>query len=168
MVPVQHRLLALIFRQRIRIFGNDRVIFAGRHIGKAVARRRCRIDEFLHARGAGTFQHLDSALHVRRHILDRLFDGRHDVADTSIVDHVLDAFKQRVAGLVLTDIGFDQFNIRVRGMLFEIGLATTDQIVDHPDPKAVIDQVIHHVAADKTGTPGDHDHACLLQSSRNL
>ena len=40
-------------------------------------------------------------------------------------------------------------------MVGQVRLTATDEIVDHADPVAALEQQIDHVAADETGATGD-------------
>ena len=122
-VPVERRLLALIFAERIGILRDDRMILAGRRRRQPVAGGGRRIDELGDARRPGAFQHVDGALRVRRHVFHRPLDRGHDVADAGEMEHVVDAVKQLVTGLEVADVRAREHDVGVALVVLEIGLA---------------------------------------------
>src|SRR2546427_6910969 len=97
-MPVERRLLAQIFRERVRIARLDRMVFACRYAGQAVAGRGGGIDEFLHPRVPRALEHMCRALNVGRHVLEGALDGGDDVADPREVKYVASAAEQTVVG----------------------------------------------------------------------
>ena len=72
------------------------------------------------------------------------------------MENIVGALEQRVAGLVVADVGRFKHDVRIVLVLGEVGFAAADQIVDHADDVAAFDQEVDHVAADEAGAAGDH------------
>src|SRR5574342_257505 len=43
----------------------------------------------------------------------------------------------------------------LRSEVIEIALVTADKVIDHANGKALLDEQVHHVAADEAGATGD-------------
>jgi hypothetical protein len=148
------------------------MVFAGRHVGQPVAGRRRRINELLDARMARAFENPHRTLDVRVHVLSRLLDRGHDVADAGEMEDGFRVGEDRRVGLELPDILPVAGEIRISLEMIEIAAMTADQIVDDADRKARAKQSIDHVAADETGSAGNDRnglaaaHAALSRFSR--
>jgi hypothetical protein len=154
-VPMKRCLFALIFGERVRILRVDRMVFARRNGGEPVAGRRGRINEFLDARLARAFENPHRALDVGVHVLRRLLDRGHDVADAGEMEDAFRIGKDRGVRLELPDILPVAGEIGISLEMIEIAAMTADQIIDDADRKARADQCIDHVAADETGSAGN-------------
>jgi hypothetical protein len=148
------------------------MVFACGHGGQPVAGRRSRINELLDAGLARAFEHPHGALDVGVHILRRLLDRGHDVADAGEMENGFRVGEDRRLGLELPDILPIAGEIRISLEMIEIAAMTADQIVDDADRKARAKQSIDHVAADETGSAGNDRnglaaaHAALSRFSR--
>ena len=147
-------LLALILAERVGIVRIDRMILARRHGGQSVARRRSGIDELLDPRVPCALEHVDGALHVGRHVLERPLDRRHDVADAGEMEHVARAREQRVVRRDAPHVPALEADRRAR-QVPEVLLAAAHQVVDDADLVALLDQQVRHVAADEARAAGD-------------
>jgi hypothetical protein len=148
------------------------MVFACGHGGQPVAGRRSRINELLDARMARAFEDPHGALDVGVHILRRLLDRGHDVADAGEMEDGFRVGEDRRVGLELPDIVPVAGKIRISLEMIEIAAMTAYQIVDDADRKACAKQSIDHVAADETGSAGNDRnglaaaHAALSRFSR--
>src|SRR5262245_7256133 len=132
------------------------MVFAGRNGGEPVARRGSRIDEFLDTGMTGAFEHADRALDVGVHVLRRLLDRGHDVADAGEMEDVLRANKDRRTGLERTDVLPVAGKIGVALVVLEVAAMSADQVIDDADAKARRQQGIDHVAADEPCTTSNN------------
>jgi hypothetical protein len=148
------------------------MVFACGHGGQPVAGRRSRINELLDARLARAFEHPHGALDIGVHVLRRLLDRGHDVADAGEMENGFRVGEDRRVGLELPDILPVAGEIRISLEMIEVAAMTADQIVDDADRKARAKQSIDHVAADETGSAGNDRsglaaaHAALSRFSR--
>ena len=155
-MPMERRLLPLIFRQRVRILRRDGMVLACRRCGEAVARRRRRVDELGDTRMARGFEHVNGALDVGVHVFGRPLDRGHDVADPGEVQHIIDAAEQALASgsrWRMSTSSNDKSGLAA--WCSEIGHAAAAQIVDHADAITAPEQSVDHMAADEAGAAGD-------------
>jgi hypothetical protein len=94
-------------------------------------------------------------LDIGVHVLGRLFDRGHDVADAGKMENASRSGKDRGARLELPDILPVAGEIGISLEMIEIAAMTADQVVDDADREARVKQCIDHVAADETGTAGN-------------
>src|SRR6476619_6817710 len=123
-VPVKGRLFPLIFGERVRILRVDGMVFAGGHGGQPVAGRRSRINELLDAGLARAFEDPHGALDVGVHILRRLLDRRHDVADAGEMEDGFHVGEDWRVELELPDILPVAGEIRISLEMIEIAAMT--------------------------------------------
>src|ERR1700692_1600877 len=158
----------MILAECIGIFGTDRMILARRRFRKAVTGRRGSIDELGGAGLAGALKDLHGALGVDRHIFDRLFDRWHDVANSGEVKYPINALEYRSTRRQRADIGIQEMKFGVAGMMREIHLAPTHQIVDHSNFVTAIEKQIDNVASDEAGAAGDDGNLVVAHATSTV
>ena len=72
------------------------------------------------------------------------------------MNHAAGALENGGTGLERADIRLQEMQPRIVLVMREVDLAPTDQIVDHPDFVAAVEQEIDHVTANETGAAGDN------------
>ena len=93
LVPVKNRLLTLKLTEGVRVPWRDGVIFTGGRSCKPVTRGRGSIDKLFGARSASRFQDTHGTLHIRLHVLNRLFNRWDDVANACKMKYILGILK---------------------------------------------------------------------------
>ena len=154
-MPVERRLLALIFGQRVGILRRDRMILARRRRGQPVAGRRGRIDEL---RDSG----------VRARIPARApCPARWSTCIRSAARSTARCRRCRRSGtrsrlretrairLQVADVGSSKARSGLPWWWARLPIPAADQIVDDADAVAAIEQEVDHVAADEAGAAGD-------------
>ena len=100
---------------------------------------------------AGGFEHVNGALDVGVHVFGRPLDRGHDVADPGEMQHIIGPAKGARLGNKVADIDFLERQIRIGGMVSEVGHAAAAEIIDHTDAITVPEQSVDHMAADEAG-----------------
>src|SRR5262245_49211824 len=114
---------------------------------------------------------MDRALDVGRHILGGALDGGHDIADAGEMKNVTSPFEQSVIGRAAADVPELEDEIGITGMVSEIFLPSAGEIVHHAHYVTLVEQQIHHMAADEAGATRYHcnrpdGHSALISLRR--
>jgi hypothetical protein len=104
---------------------------------------------------ARRFKHAHGALDIGVHIFGRALDRRDDVADTREMKHVSGVGKHRRVRRKHANIEPLERQRGIASVMPQIAFPPADQIVHDPHTKALRQQAINHMAADKPGAAGD-------------
>ena len=155
-VPMKTRLFSHVFTQRVGIARLDRMILACRRGSKAVARRRCGINQFLHVHVTSALQHMGCSLNVCGHIFKRVFNGGNNIADPCKMENVARLCKQLVARMQVANVSAFERKIRIACKMSDIAFAAAHQIVYRSHSVAMVQEIVNHVTADKSRAAGDN------------
>jgi hypothetical protein len=101
-------------------------------------------------------EHVHGTLHVGIHIFQRTLDRRDDVADAGEVKNIVGTAKQARVGHELANVTLLERQVRVTGVLRQVGGSASSQVVDHAHAVVALEQDVDHVAADEAGATGHH------------
>ena len=106
-------------------------------------------------------EHVHGTVHVGIHVFQRTLDRRNDVADAGEVKYIVGAAKQARVRRELANVALLERQIRIAGVMCQVGGSASGQVVDHAHAVAAIEQDVDHVAADEAGATGhNRDLAC--------
>ena len=74
---------------------------------------------------------MHSALNVGGHVLERVLDGRHDIADPGKVKYILGALEKRIVrgkAASISALEYQWLMVAMRKILF----TATDKVIDYP------------------------------------
>ena len=95
-------------------------------------------------------------LNIGGHVFKRTLDGRNDVANAREVKYITYTAEKRVSGSETADIASLERQIRVGPVMREVLFPAADQAIYYPHREAPVEEKIHHVTADESGTTCDH------------
>lgn len=72
------------------------------------------------------------------------------------MENILRAFEKRVLRLDGADVAHFDGEVRVPGVRLEVLRPAADHVIDDADAEALLQEQVHHVAADEPGAARDH------------